>query len=98
MTEKSEKKTRRSYTSEFKSQMVQLYQSGKRKCDIIKEYDIVPSMLDRWIKQGTTTGLFKESDNRSTEEKELHILRKENKQLKMENDILKHAALIFGRK
>ncbi|EGQ4113233.1 transposase, partial [Staphylococcus pseudintermedius] len=30
--------------------------------------------------------------------KELRKLRKENQQLKMENDILKQAALIMGRK
>ena len=40
---------------------------------------------------------FKEIDNRSPEDIELLRLRKENKQLKMENDILKQAALILGR-
>jgi len=43
-------------------------------------------------------GSFKESDNRTPEEKELIELRKQNKQLLMENDILKQAALIMGRK
>ena len=37
-------------------------------------------------------------DNRSDEENELIRLRKEVQQLKMENDILKQAALIMGRK
>lgn len=40
----------------------------------------------------------KEADNRTPEEKELIALRKQNKQLLMENDILKQAALIMGRK
>ncbi len=92
------KKKHRTYTAEFKSQIVQLYQNGKRKCDIIKEYDVVSSMLDRWINQATTTGSFKEKDNRTKEEQELLVLRKENQQLRMENDILKQAALILGRK
>lgn len=43
-------------------------------------------------------GSFKEKDNRSDMENELIALRKQLKQLKMENDILQQAALIFGRK
>ena len=88
----------RTYTDEFKNQLVQLYLNGKRKCDIIREYEIAASLLDKWIKQSQTTGSFKEKDNRSDLEKELIELRKRNKQLEMENDILKQAALILGRK
>jgi len=50
------------------------------------------------LKQSQTSGSFKEKDNRSSEEAELLKLKKENQQLKMENDILKQAALILGRK
>ena len=46
----------------------------------------------------TSTGSFKEKDNRSEEEQELIQLRKKVKQLEMENDILKQAALILGRR
>lgn len=94
----TEKRQRRTYTDEFKEQLVQLYLNGKRKCDIIREYDISSSLLDKWIKQSQTTGSFKEKDNRSDLENELIELRKRNKQLEMENDILKQAALILGRK
>ncbi len=41
---------------------------------------------------------FKAEDNRTPEENELIKLRKENQRLKKENDILKQAALIMGRK
>lgn len=41
---------------------------------------------------------FKEKDNRSEEEQELIQLRKKVKQLEIENDILKQAALILGRR
>ena len=92
------KRPRRTYTDEFKNQLVQLYLNGKRKCDMIREYEIAASLLDKWIKQSQTTGSFKEKDNRSDLEKELIELRKKNKQLEMENDILKQAALILGRK
>jgi transposase len=92
------KQQRRTFTTEFKKQMVQLYENGKSRAAIVEEYDLTASALDRWIKQTKTTGSFKEKDNRSSEENELIALRKENQRLKMENDILKQAALIMGRK
>ena len=94
----TEKRSRRTYTVEFKQQIIQLYQNGKRKCDIIREYNLTASALDKWIKQSETTGSFHEKDNRTPEQQELIELRKQNQQLKMENDILKQAALIMGRR
>jgi transposase len=92
------KKERRTFSAEFKAQMVGLYQSGKPRKDIIREYDLTPSSLDKWVRQSEQSGSFKEKDNRSAEELELIQLRKETKRLLMENDILKQAALIMGRK
>lgn len=78
--------------------MVQLYENGKPRAAIVEEYDLTASALDRWIKQSQVTGSFKEKDNRSPEENELIAMRKELQRLRMENDILKQAALIMGRK
>ena len=78
--------------------MVKLFENGKSRADIAREYDITPSALDRWIKNHQETGSFKAEDNRSQEENELVELRKEVQRLRMENDILKQAALIMGRK
>ena len=41
---------------------------------------------------------LKKKDNRTDEENRLIELEKEVRQLRMENDILKQAALIMGRK
>ena len=46
-----ERRPRQTYTEEFKMQLIQLYLNGKKKCDILREYDISSSVLDRWIKQ-----------------------------------------------
>lgn len=95
MTDRREK---REFKDEFKHQMVKLYNSGKSKTEIVREYDLTPSALNNWIKRINATGSPKEADNRTPEENELIKLRKINQQLMMENDILKQAALIFGRK
>lgn len=93
-----EKRARRNYSEDFKNQMVQLYNAGKPRAQIIREYDLTSTALDRWVKRINNTGSTKECDNRTPEQEELLKLRKENRQLKMENDVLKQAALIFARK
>ena len=89
---------RRTYTDEFKQKIVELYNSGKPRAELIREYELTPSALAPWINKYNKTGSFRIEDNRSEEEKELIRLRKENQRLKMENDILKQAALIMGQK
>lgn len=71
MTSNNAKRPRRNYTDEFNNQLVKFHLNGKRKCDIIREYDISDSLLDKWIKQSATIGSFKEKDNRSDVEQEL---------------------------
>lgn len=95
---KIKRRERRTFNDDFKQQMVALYQQGKTRNELVLEYDLTPSSLDRWISQYSTTRSFRAKDNRSTEENELIALRKENQRLLMENDILKQAALIMGRK
>ena len=92
------RRPRREFTEEFKLQMVKLYNNGKPIVEIVKEYDLTRSAFMNWIQKYNKTGSFKACDNRTEEEKELIRLKKENQQLRMENDILKQAALIIGRK
>ena len=93
------RRMRRTYTDEFKQQIVNLYNTGNYSLkQLIREYDLTETALSRWIHQANNSGSFKEKDNRTLEENELIRLRKQNKQLLMENDILKAAALILGKK
>lgn len=94
----SERRARREYTEEFKKQVVGLYNSGKPRGEIIREYELTGTAFDRWVGRINKTGSSKEADNRTPQEKELIQLKKENQRLKMENDILKQAALILGQK
>lgn len=94
----TEKRARRTFSEEQKKQLVELFNHGKPRSEIIREYDLTSSAFDRWVKRINTTGSSHEKDNRTIEEQELIKLRKENQQLRMENDVLKQAALIFARK
>ena len=57
------RRTKREFTDAFKQQIVQLYNSGKPRSEIIKEYDLTPSAFDKWISRINATGSTKESDN-----------------------------------
>ena len=86
------------YTEEFKRQIVQLKKSGRSAVELSREYEVSKQSINTWMRQYTKSGSFKASDNMSESEKELKALRKENLRLRMENDILKQAALILGQK
>ena len=94
----TERRARRTYTEEFKKQLVQLLNNGKPRSEILREYELTASSFDKLVKRINATGSSHDKDNRTPEERELLRLRKENLQLRMENDVLKQAALIFAQK
>jgi transposase len=89
---------RRRYEEEFKKQIVALFNGGKSLADLNREYGIAKSTIKTWAERLNNSGSLDINDNRTEEEKELIVLRKEVKNLRMENDILKQAALILGKK
>lgn len=51
---------RRTYTDEFKNQLVQLHLNGNRNCNIVHKYEVASSLLNKWIKRSNSAGSFKE--------------------------------------
>jgi transposase len=85
--------TTANYREEFKMQIVELIKSGKSVSDISREYKVTKPTLRLWVKRYNNSGEFGAEANRSEGEKDIRALQKENRQLRMENDILKQAAL-----
>ncbi|KPJ22301.1 transposase [Streptococcus phocae] len=92
------RKIRRHYTDDFKQQIVDLHNAGMKRSELIKEYELTPSTFDKWMRQSKTTGSFKSVDNLTDEQRELITLRKYNKELEMQLDILKQAVVIMAQK
>lgn len=82
----------------FKKQIVDLHSAGKPVCDICRERNPKDSTAHGRIKRCRSCGSFRAKDERTEEEQELIDLRRENKRLKMEVDILKQAAPTFAQK
>lgn len=87
----------RQFTEEFRRQIVALVDSGKPRAEVMREYDLGKSTLDRWIQRVHACGSTA-ADNRTPEQNRLIELERENARLKMGVDVLKQAALIFARK
>lgn len=92
------RKIRRHFTDDFKQQIVDLHNAGMKRSELIKEQDLTPSAFDKSVRQAKTTGCFKSVDNLTDEQQELIQLRKRNKELEMQLDILKQVAVIMARK
>ncbi|CRV24052.1 transposase [Streptococcus equi subsp. equi] len=92
------RKIHRDFADDFKQQIVDLHKAGMKRSELIKEYELTSSTFDKWVRQAKTTGSFKTIDNLTDEQRELMELRKRNKELEMQLDILKQAAVIMARK
>ena len=94
--------TRKRYTAEFKAQAVELVAIGKPVPEVAEELSIGTSLLYRWVGKEARPGQLGGEGHRAADQEstaaELARLRRENSHLKLENDILKKAAVILGTK
>jgi transposase-like protein len=83
---------------EFRQRAVELArEGGKPVARIAKDLGISESCLRNWMAQADADDNGSKVKLTSTEKKELAELRRKNRQLEMENDILKRAAAYFAR-
>jgi transposase len=93
------KRKRRSFTPEFKAEAVRLCQVGDRSiAQVAADLDLTETALRAWVKQAEIdTGKGTKDALTSSEREELQQLRRENKRLLMEREILKKAAAFFAK-
>lgn len=93
------KRKRRIFTEEFKADVVRLCQAGDRSVEqVAHDLDLTKSAVHAWVKQAEVDGKPGPSERlTSAEREELGRLRRDNKRLLMERDILKKAAAFFAK-
>ena len=93
-------KKRRNYSKQFKIDAVKLLtEQGYKISEAARNLEINHNSLRRWKKQFETESnkAFPSKGRMAPEKEELHRLRKENKRLRMEREILKKATAFFAK-
>ena len=93
------KRKRRSFTKEFKAEVVELWERGDRSIgQVARDLDLTETAVRSWVKQAAVDRGDGPTEALTTDEREeLRRLRRENRQLREEREILKKAAAFFAK-
>jgi len=89
---------RRQFSDEFRAGAVRLVlDEGKTVGAVSRELDLTPSALSQWVRRAQADRTKGRTGLTTEERAELAQLRKDNRELRMERDILKKAAAFFAK-
>ena len=98
MPETKRKRTRRSFTDEFKAGAVRLVlDEGKTVAAAARDLELTESSLRNWVEQARADRTHGKTGLTTVEREELARLRKELRIAQEERDILKKAAAFFAK-
>jgi transposase-like protein len=97
--QKSKKRMRRSFTPEFKAEVVRLVKQGDKTIgQIARELDLTETAVRDWVARADVDASPRPDGPLTTDERdELRRLRREVKRLEMEREILKKATAFFAK-
>jgi transposase len=91
------RRARRQFSEEFKEGAIRLVlDEGRTIGAVARELDLTASALSLWVRHARAERTQGKSGLTKEERDELTRLRKENRELRMERDILKKASALFG--
>ena len=91
-------RTRKPYPPEFREQILELVRAGRTPNELAREFEPSGETIRNWIKQAEIDSGERQQEGLTSDEKqELNRLRRENKQLRIEREILAKAAAWFAR-
>jgi transposase-like protein len=94
----AERRSRRRFTAEFKAEAVRrLLEGGRGLSEVATELGLSPGQLGAWRNERLAAGSAEALAQRKAEQAETQRLRRENKRLEEEVEILRKAAAFFAR-
>ena len=88
---------RRPYPLEFRQRIVELVRAGRSPRELAREFEPAAESITAWVRQAVRDEGRREDGLTSKEREELRRLRRENRQLKLEREILAKATAWFAR-
>jgi transposase len=93
-----QRRSRRRFSDEFKDQAARLVlDEGKSLAAVARELDLVPTALRAWVERARAEQTHGRTGLTKAEREELAALRRENRILREEREILKKAAAFFAK-
>ena len=89
--------TGRRYPVEFRWQVVELVRAGRTPEELAREFEPSAQAIRNWMRQADLDEGRRSDGATSVEREELRRLRRENRRLREEREILKKAAAWFAR-
>ncbi len=86
-----------SYPPEFRHKIVELVRSGRSTNEVSREFDLSRQTITNWLKQDDLNVGRRDDGLTTVERDELSRLRRENKRLRMDAEILGKATAWFAR-
>jgi transposase len=95
---KKKPRPRRSFTREFKAEIVELCQRGDRSVgQVAKDFDLTETAVREWLKQAERDAGTGDGGLTTSEREELNQLRREARRLREDVEILKRATAFFAK-
>ena len=95
---KKKPRPRRSFTPEFKAEIVELCQRGDRSVgQVAKDFDLTETAVREWLKQAERDAGTGDGGLTTSEREELNQLRREARRLREDVEILKRATAFFAK-
>ena len=88
---------RKSYPPEFRRQLIELVRAGRSPESLSKEFEPSAQTIRTWVKQAARDSGERTDGLTTPEREEITRLRRENRQLKLEREILSKATAWFAR-
>lgn len=90
-------RTRKTYPAEYRRRLIELVRAGRSPEELAKEFEPSPNTIRKWATQADIDEGLQAEGLSTAERAELRELRRENRQLKLEREILGKAAAWFAR-
>ena len=95
---KKKPRARRSFTPEFKAEIVTACQRGDRTvAQVARDFDLTETAVREWVKQAERDAGTRHDGMTTSEREELAQLRKENRRLREDVEILRRATAFFAK-
>ncbi len=88
---------RPTYPPEFRRQLIELARAGRRPEELAREFEPSAQTIRNWVRQAERDGGQRTDGLTTAEREEITRLRRENRQLKLEREILSKATAWFAR-